>query len=108
RRDLAVVSVRIAGAERLGRLVRRMRLVEVKQEEERFALARLDPIESEPRGLPSRPLAAAEGLAGAQVDRRLEEVEALGEAGFATQDVARNRRSGRIAGGLEQARQEGM
>src|SRR6185295_7634239 len=75
RRDLAVVSVRIAGAERLGRLVRRMRLVEVKQEEERFALARLDPIESEPRGLPSRPLAAAEGLAGAQVDRRLEEVE---------------------------------
>ena len=99
RRDLAVVRRSVAAPERLRRLVWRVRLVEVQEEEERLRLHALGPGDGpasrlEPGSLQGADVARPFHVAAHGV---VEEVEGLVDARLAPQHVGRHRGSGRVA-----------
>ena len=91
RGDLAVVGGAVAGEEGLGRDVRSVRLVDVKQEKERLLGLLGDPL-NRPRGrLLSRPLVAGALPSASRADGVVIEVEEGSEPRLVPEDVRRNR-----------------
>ena len=92
RRDLGVVGHSVAAAERLGRLVGKMRLVDVHEEEERPRLHALDPGHGAANRLAAGPLQQAHVARPLHVAAHgiVEEVHGVVDAGRAAQHVARH------------------
>ena len=107
RRDLAVVGSAVAAAEGLGRLIRRVRLVDVQEQEERLRLDAVGPGEGAARRLEPGSLQRAEIPRPFHVPahRVVERIEGVADAGRAAQDVGRHRGSGGVAVGAKHARQ---
>ena len=86
-RDLAVIR----------RVVRRVRLVDVKKEEERLRRIFLDPGVRDLQRLEARSLMLADRAGGRHCDAIVVEIEAVLDAGFAAQNVRRHRCTAAIA-----------
>ena len=107
-RHLAVVRGAVLAPEGLRRVVGDVRLVDVKQEEERLAGVRADPGLGERRRLVAGPLVVDRLDPGNRVDRILVEVEEHAQSGLGAQNVRGDGGPGRIAALLEEARKAPM
>ena len=78
--DLAVVGIRVAAAERLGRVVRNVRLVDVEEVEKRRGVMRIDPLLGDGFGDVAGTLIVAERGAGTSVRRVVVGIEQRSES----------------------------
>ena len=102
---LSVVRVGVAPPERLGRVPRHVRLVDVEEVEKRPRGMRVQPALREAEGDAPRALLVGEARAVARVERVLVLVEQAGEPRLAPEHVRRDRGPRRVAPRLQQARE---
>ena len=108
-RDLPVVGERVAALVGLDRLVGRVRLVDVEEEEEGAILHALEPRAGERRGLVAPALDAPRGVcARRRDDPILVEIEPAGEAARPAHHPGGDRGAGGVAALLEEPRQRRM
>ena len=105
RGDLAVVRrARVLAAKFGSRRVRRVRLEEVEEEEERLLRAPFDPALGDRFRFGARPLQAADRLAALHLDVVVVEVEGLRQSAVAAEHVRGDGRTGGVALLLQQRR----